>query len=423
MLLRFGAENFLSIREKQELVLTASSLKDREEGLIECGTASGRRVIPAAVIYGANASGKTNLLDAFLSLRRAVLHSHSSGEPGGSVPRTPFKLDPHWTKRPSLLDVDFVLDRVRYHYGFEATDKAFVAEWLYSFPYSKRRTLFERNNQEFSFSRELKGRNKVISELTRPNSLFLSAAAQNDHEELTPLYNFIKSTGAKGEGIPPPFMLTKLIDRRFDNHIVELLEGMATGICGMRRKEIERTDEDRAFHKAFVSALRASGYKVPENGHSEEELSVVELAHRGKDGRQYFLEIDSESAGTVRLLAILGPVFRALEMGRPIFIDELDSSLHTQAAEAVISLFSSKKTNPKGAQLIATTHDTNILRSPLLRRDQIWFTEKDEEGATHLYPLTDFRVRKGDNLAKGYLQGRFGAVPFAGPLPALSENG
>jgi AAA15 family ATPase/GTPase len=116
---------------------------------------------------------------------------------------------------------------------------------------------------------------------------------------------------------------------------------------------------------------------------------------------------------------LLGLVFQALDEGAPFVIDELDASLHTQACEAVLALFSSPETNPRGAQLIATTHDTNLLRSRMLRRDQIWFTEKDGHGATHLYPLTDIRTRKEDNIEKGYLQGRFGAIPFSGSISDL----
>lgn len=425
MLLRFGVENVLSIRERQEFNLTASSLKDHEDGLIDCGTASGRQVVPAAVIYGANASGKTNLLRAFRFMEQAVAHSHSRGKPGGGVPREPFVLDPACAGKPSILDIDFVVDNIRYHYGFEATDEAFVSEWLFSFPHSRQRTLFERNGQEFSFGRDLKGRNKVISDLTRPNSLFLSAAAQNDHEELSPLFKFIASVrGNMSVGIPSPHVLASLIARQFDDGIVGFLGGVGTGIVGMQRKEIERSEEDRVFHKAFMAALKSTGQKVPDDDPDQEEaFPVLELAHRGAGGKSVPMEIESESAGTLRLLALLGPIFRALDAGSPIFVDELDSSLHTQACEAVLSLFCSKATNPKGAQLVATTHDTNVLRSPCLRRDQIWFTEKDGEGATHLYPLTDFHVRKDDNLAKGYLQGRFGAVPFAGPVPEFMKAG
>jgi len=422
MLLRVRAENFLSIRDPEELNLTASSLKDSEDGLIDCGTASGRRAVPAAVIYGANASGKSNFLEAIKFVRRAVCYSHSRGEPGDAIPREPFRLDEEAPAKPSVFDADFVLGKVRYHYGFEVTDKAFHAEWLYSFPYGRQRTLFEREQQDFSFGRELPGRNKVIADLTRPNSLFLSAAAQNDHEVLTPIRGFFASIGhASSNELPPPVLAERLKDKTLQDRAAEFLEKVNTGVVGMRMNEIDTPHEMRTFQKAFTSALQAMGQDSPEIAPDDDDkIKVVELAHKGSGGKHHFLKLDSESAGTKKLLANLPAVFRALDRGSVVLIDELDSSLHTQACEAILSLFSSKRTNPRGAQLIATTHDTNILRSQFLRRDQVWFTEKDEEGATHLFPLTDFRLRKGDNLAKGYLQGRFGAVPFSGPVPRLT---
>ncbi|CAA7626442.1 conserved hypothetical protein [Magnetospirillum sp. UT-4] len=129
-----------------------------------------------------------------------------------------------------------------------------------------------------------------------------------------------------------------------------------------------------------------------------------------------------ESDGTRRLLVILQAAFNALDTGGLLIVDELSSSLHTKAAEAILALFCDRATNPKGAQIIATTHDTNLLRSEWLRRDQVWFTEKDEGGATHLYPLSDFRTRPGDNFEKGYLQGRYGAIPFAGDVRSLLQR-
>ena len=142
---------------------------------------------------------------------------------------------------------------------------------------------------------------------------------------------------------------------------------------------------------------------------------MIELAHRARDGNSVYFDLSLESAGTRRLLVVLGLAFRALDEGAPIFIDELSANLHTHASEAVLELFCSPETNPKGAQLVATTHDTNLMNSPALRRDQLWFTSKDTSGATQLNPLTDIRTRRGDNFEKGYLQGRFGAVPFDNP--------
>jgi AAA15 family ATPase/GTPase len=147
------------------------------------------------------------------------------------------------------------------------------------------------------------------------------------------------------------------------------------------------------------------------------------FGHPGLDGRTVFLDVDLESDGTKRLLVLLDQAFRALDRGSVLVVDELDASLHTRAAETVVSLFLSKETNPNGAQLVATTHDTNLLSMRGLRRDEIWFAEKDDLGRTSLFPLTDIHTRAGDNLERGYLQGRFGAIPFAGAPPSFPIDG
>ena len=154
-----------------------------------------------------------------------------------------------------------------------------------------------------------------------------------------------------------------------------------------------------------------------------DELQLVELAHMGIDGNQYYFKPEDESGGTRRLLMILNPIFNALDHGTLVLIDELDAGLHTQVAEAIFAMFADPEWNPKGAQLVATTHDTNLLQTSALRRDQIWFTEKDAEGASQVYPLTDFRTRKRDDLENAYLEGRYGAVPPRNVLARLRGNG
>jgi AAA domain, putative AbiEii toxin, Type IV TA system len=193
MLLRFSVQNHLSIREPQALSLLASALKDVDSGLIECLASPDARVLPAAVIYGSNASGKSNFVAAIEFFCRAVLFSHRRREPGGGVPRSPFALDPACAEAPSIFDADFVVNGARYHYGSEAQSEEFAAEWLYVFPNYRRQILFERKRDSFRFGRTLKGRNRVIADLTRPNSLFLSAAAQNGHEHLSEVVSFFQS--------------------------------------------------------------------------------------------------------------------------------------------------------------------------------------------------------------------------------------
>lgn len=426
MLLRFSATNHLSMRLQQELTLAASTLKDVTTGLIDCAAVPSGRVLPVVVIYGANASGKSNVVDAIRFMRSAVMLSHSQGDPEGSVPRAPFALDPACAKAPSVFSIDFLIDGVRYHYGFEASDEAFDAEWLYAFPKGSRQTLFDRKGKIFKFGRGLKGRNKVISDLTRPNSLFLSAAAQNDHEHLSKVAGFFRSLRIDSTiSIAGMNASMSLADREVDNRAIKFLGKIGTGVIGYRQKEQEVPEEVKALNRNLVAAINkvARGKNILFNSFITDKNVAIELAHQGHDGKSVFFDLDNESAGTRRLLLLLGRIFRVLDEGAVLVIDELDASLHTQACEAVLALFSSPVTNPKGAQMVATTHDINLLQSSMLRRDQVWFTEKDDEGATHLYPLTDIQTRKGDNIRKGYRQGRFGAIPYPGPISDLITAG
>ena len=423
MLLRFGVSNHLSIRERQELSFVAASLKDRDEGLIDCAAVNGS-LVPAIVIYGANASGKSNLVAAMRAMRSMILLSHAKGKPEGGVPRYPFRLDPGFSRKPSRFDIDFVIDGVRHHYGFEASDTEFVSEWLYVFPKSHRRTLFERVGNEFSFGRSLRGRNQIIASLTRPNSLFLSAAAQNGHEQLSRVYGYFASIeGFQEIDISGPAASAELAEQEVDARVIDFLKKVGAGIIGYQRKETRLSEEEQAFHREITEAFRKLGQASfrPETDVKDKRVSI-EFAHRGRGGEEIYLELDHESDGTRRLLFLLTLVFRALDQGLPLFIDELDASLHTHACEELLNLFCSRKNNPNGAQLVATTHDTNLMNSPVLRRDQLWFIQKDSEGATELFPLTDIRTRKSDNIEKGYLQGRYGAVPFDEPILSYGSS-
>ena len=414
MLLRFGVSNRLSMRDRQELTLTASSLKDPTDGLIDCPPAPSGSVLPAVLIYGANASGKSNLVDSIRIMREMVLESHRKGKPGGGVQaRRPFALDPASAANPTRFDLDFVMKGVRHHYGFEVSDEAFLSEWLYAFPRGYRRTLFEREGDDYYFGRALGGQNRTIADLVRPNSLYVSAAAQNGHEKLSGVFAYFESiSGVSGMAIPGSAASSYFVEEEPDDRVIDFLAKSGTGIMEFRRKEYQLPEEFRAFQRE-VDAMAQRMLKMPlsSEGNDDSKEVAIELGHRGHDGEPVFLSLDRESAGTRRLLVMLEFVFQALDQGTPICVDELDASLHSHASEAVLALFCSRDTNPKGAQLIATTHDSELMRSGVLRRDQLWFTDKDDGGATRLYPLTDIHTRRGDDFAKGYLQGRFGAVP------------
>lgn len=423
MLLRFSATNHLSILEKQELSLIATSLKDGNKGLIASNLVPSGHVLPSAVIYGANASGKSNVLSVLRFIGAVVRLSHSQGRPDSNVPRIPFKLAHDASLRPTLCDIDFVVDGIRYHFGFEATDKEFTGEWLYAFPSGRRQMLYERTGKnEINFGRSLKGRNRVIADLMRDNSLFLSAAIQNNHDELTRVSKFFDSIAFNTSiAVGGSVISHRFKHGQVDQRMIDFLRKTGTGIVGFKYVEQKRTEKVLSSMKELVALLN----KLNPDAHidldidTEEKSTLIELAHEADSGEKIFFDPDYESAGTRRLIILVSSVYKALDQGSLIVVDELDASLHTQVCEAVVEIFSNPKTNPKGAQLIATTHDTNLMRSPILRRDQIWFTEKDQKGATHLFPLSDVQTRKTDNIEKGYLQGRFGAIPFAGSVIAL----
>jgi AAA15 family ATPase/GTPase len=417
MLIRFAVENHLSIKDRQELSMVASSLADEGADLI---TARDIKLVPAALLYGANASGKSNFISAFAFFRSAVSYSHAQSKPKSKIPRSPFRLDRKSKSLPTKIDADFFLNDVRFHYGFVATTEEFTEEWLYAFPSGKKQIWFYRDARKSSiqFGKNLKGSLKTIEGLTRPNSLFLSAAAQNAHKQLTPIFEYLSgfSLSLDIEDLAVSAGVT-FSEGSIDDRIIQFLQQADTGVVAYRFDEL--LSESDIKRKGFMSDILGVIKKYSPEGPDLEEMEKISLGHKTAAKNPEFFDLQLESAGTLRLLVLLKPIFRALDQGSLVVIDELDASLHTFLAEKIVTLFNSRETNPRGAQLIATTHDTNLLCAGCIRRDQVWFVEKDATGASTLYPLTDIRTRAADNLEKGYLQGRFGAVPFRGPLNLL----
>ena len=424
MLLRFAISNYCSLRELQVLNFSASTLKDRNEGLIECLASPTNSILPVVVIYGANASGKSNYIAAMDMMRNLVLGSHTKFEPDQVLPHHPFALDNASSKTPTRVEVDFVIEGIRYHYGFEVTNTAFESEWLYAIPKSRSRLLFERDGDNFRFGRELKGQNRIIAAMTRSNSLFLSAAAQNKHEQLSRIFSYFKtirgSIISTTQGTQDMVVSMYLSRNGLDPRVITFLDNIDTGVIGYHVKQNPYSKEILNYQQDMIDSVRRN---LNESfiAQPAEMDKKFELAHRGANGESFNFDLDWESTGTLRLLIVLSEVFRALDDGSPIYIDEIDASLHTQACEALLQLFCSPKINRNGAQLIATTHDTNLMRSSVLRRDQVWLMEKGSDGATELFPLSDFQTRSGDNIEKGYLQGRFGAVPSDNPTLGLGS--
>jgi predicted ATPase len=391
--------------------MVASVLSDQPE-VVRKSPGIEEGVLPVAAIYGANASGKSNVILALRFMKDAIRNSHARWEPDKPIELQAFAgaLD-----SPSTFSVDFLLDGIRYQYGFSVGTSAILGaptileEWLHAYPSGKIQRWFAREpGKPISFSAKMQGDNRMIERLTRPNSLFLSAAAQNNHEALSPVYRWFSRSLSfvLGERSTVRHRASSLY------HNVELRKKAATllsvadlGIEDLTVREVAVPKAATDFAARVALLYAVAGGKEP---------LEVQFLHR-IGGSAIPFDESQESKGTIAFLCLLDPVIRAIRSGGLVCVDELEDSLHPLLAMEVIRQFSDTKKNAEGAQLIFNTHDTNLLSAGILRRDQIWFTEKRRDGASQLYPLTDFKPRKQENLENGYLQGRYGAIPFLNP--------
>lgn len=398
MLLRFGVENYRSIRDRQELSFVATGYNEGSAVDLPVAPESTLRLSPVAAVYGANASGKSNVLRAVWSFRALAL-GVSVGT-GNNSAHQPFALDPAHRDRPTVFDVEFVADGVRYQYGLGHDSERVCREWLYAYPHGRRQIWFTREaglDQPFRFPGEyLKGAKTMLSELVRDDASFLSLGGSVRHAQLTPLTEALASISFSGPGRQRG--LAEFLARNWDDRMSDLVRRADLGIDGADVLGIDDEPEDAEPAENLVRRKR------PE----------VRLRHGGHP-----LPLYAESDGTLRWLALLQPVLAVLDAGGLIVVDELDASLHPALSAEVIRMFRDRRLNPMGAQLLFSSHDVSMLGtqlgSPLLDRDQVWFTEKNEDGATELYPLTDLRPRKGESIERGYLAGRYGAAPDLSP--------
>ncbi|MBW2733847.1 MAG: ATP-binding protein [Deltaproteobacteria bacterium] len=420
MLIEFRVENHRSVRDEQALTMEAGSLGTSDDLRVRKIDGHGKPLLPVAALYGANASGKSNVLSAVAFLRGAVLHSHRRWPPDEGVPREQFSWGPE-SGKPSLFEITFLLHGVRHQYGFVTDNERFTEEWLYVWPVGRRQMWFEREGESFKFGSHLQGENRVVEEITGKNALFLSAAAQYRHEQLMPIYSWFRAMRVRASsdrlGGQVPFYQLRTAFRMgrsseqlgfFDGEetnlevdaLKDLLRAADVGIVDMRVEDVEEEIETS-------------------NGPRRIRRPRIFFRHQS-EAKNAWLPLEKESQGTLTLVGLAPAIIDALGRGGVLFVDELEASLHPLVGAYIVRQFNDPETNPKGAQLIFTTHDTNLLGSslgePALRRDQIWLTEKNSEGATILYPLTDYKPRKAENLERGYLQGRYGAIPFLGEL-------
>jgi len=422
MLIEFRVENHRSLRDAQQLSLVASRTDCPGDTRPRTVAGFSDALLTVAVLYGANASGKSNVLAALSFMREATILSHRTWSPDDGIPRDPFAWGPKKLE-PSSFEVTILLDGVRYEYGFTASDSEFLEEWIYAWPHGKKQMWLEREGSSFKFGDNLKGENRLIEEVTRPNALFLSVAVQHKHTQLQPLFGWFKNLTLLNLGrpshpqAPGEFAVARMLD-----HAIAESQSLSPSESG-----------DESILERFRQLLRNADIGIVdfrldrnqgEEGPYWKGSPRFHLKHQSEH-EEAWLPLEEESKGTRTLFQVLLPILRAMEQGATLVIDELEASLHPSLAQQIVQQFNNPETNPNNAQLIFTTHDTNLLGTtlgePVLRRDQVWLTEKDTAGASVLYPLTDYKPRKAENLERGYLQGRYGAIPFLANFSVRGE--
>ena len=415
MIIEFEVANYRSLRDSLVLSMVAEAKEDHEDFIFQ---PEGQKMplLKSCVIYGANASGKTNVLRGLRELQRLVVNS-SDLKVGDVIPTAmeTFRLDAICTKSPVRFSLEFICtDGVRYIF-FVAVDVLYgvVEEKLESYPLGKPRLLYHRRRgKPINFGDTLKGHKRSIEESLIDNVLFLSKAANSNQEQLVPIYMYFKNCFAfcidKGL-IAFASPTTERIangDKDFSKRVLNFLKAADTGVEGITIEKYEPDAELKGLERApdvLKKMFRESFQEVPHISHTQlGSESVIKFP------------LEQESKGTQELYRLAGIVIEVLDSGGVLAIDEIEGSLHPEISAMIFHIFNNKKLNPRNAQLIATTHDTALLNKDNFRRDQIWFTEKDESGATSLYSMLEFKkskIRKKAPWREWYLDGRFDAVP------------
>jgi len=423
MILQFKVNNFRSIKDTAILNMQT----DKNISIQNSFSVGKQHLLKSCVIYGANASGKSNVLKAMSFMREMVLNSSKVTQSTDPLPHAPFRLNTETETASSHFEIIFLHNNLKYRYGFEIDNTTVYAEWLFVVGESARESrLFERDSDEKELyinpAKFKEGRGIKVSD----NQLLLWRCDQQGGEIsrtiLQWFHNFNFLDGLENKAYFN-FALKQMQNNAIKPELLDLLHKADLGIDELEIEERELSLE-QLEKVSMPRQLREHLLK------DQGEIKSIEMQTQHKkfdvDNKQVGVEAfqfeEDESQGTQKFFALSAPILDTLKHGKVLLIDELDSSLHPKLTEAFIRLFHNPEINKHNAQLIFTTHDTNLLSvSQLFARDQIWFTEKDQYGCTELYSLLEFRkntkgkdVRATDNLEKHYLQGLFGATPYLG---------
>ena len=437
MLIEFKVANYRSIGEEQILsLIPAPKQKEHLDNIISKGKHS---ALNALAIYGANGSGKSNLLLA-MGLLNKLIHLSARSSSTTKLPFDPFLLREGWESKPTKFEISFIIEQEKYRYGVEFSREQITHEWLYRKSQGREVDLFLREGDTIDVSSGFKGNNRVIDaaiEATKPNALFLSTCDMFNVEEAKRIFQWFKyfnnvdGIDTEDEEIRTVSMWYNQDETDREN-IIEHLLRLNLGFEGIRmsKKDFDESDLPKELNEETKNLLieNLSGMQ----GYSVQAVHKIYASDGKETGKILAWKFDErESKGTIKALHLSGPIISALKNGGVLIIDEIEAKMHPLITLNTINIFLNKETNPNNAQLIFATHDTNLLSYSNLRRDQIYFTEKNEWKSTEIFSLSDFiylgetgiskpaKERPDSDKEKRYFEGRYGAVPFLGSFQPL----
>ncbi len=423
MLIEFKFGNYRSFRDEAVLSMEAMGLGRLKNSLISYASL---KLIPSAAIYGKNGGGKSNIIRAFWLAVQFIKNAQRTQHENAQIPVKPFLLNDYSKDEPTFFEFTYVLDDVKYIYGFSATKEKIYSEYLYHAPKGQKATVFIRTEQEFSFTED-KTKRKMISEAVAPNQLFFSVACtMNDTDCMRAMKWFREYVFFSRDYTDIPKQLLEYSnDKNMLSAISEYAQAADLGIEKMefefKDKEVNEPATSKDIPEGLRSALISFMQSLKENSNVSEiglqksEVKAISY-HNGvkMDGNKtlFTLELSDESDGTRKLMSIAPAIESVLNKGGIVLADELEKELHPMLVNYIVAKFQSKNTNPNGAQLIFTTHNTELLNMDILRKDQLYFVDKNrKDGTSELYGISDFSTKTADNIRKGYLAGKYGATP------------
>jgi uncharacterized protein len=436
MILEFSVTNYKVFKDRATMSFVASNYDKStlEDQNVKSLPDLGLRILNSAVLYGANASGKTKFFEAIEFMRQFVRKSSKEGQKGEKIAVQPFLLSETTEHEPSEFEVVFVQDGTMYRYGFACTSQAVLSEWLFFKPKVRETQVFYRDTVdkriEINQTHFKKGDLLVNADLVRENALMVSVGAQFNDEICSQVVKwFTQSVACLSCMHESGYKNLSLMQTDQNTNHDKILDLLQRADFHIQDINVETLSPDNLPNSA-PPELRTF---IKENMLSEKTkiYSDVITSHHKYDGENkiigstlFSLEKD-ESHGTQKFFYLSGPILDVLEHGKTVFIDELDARLHPNLVQRIFSLFNNPEFNCHGAQLVATTHNTSLLKSDRLRKDQVWFVEKDNHEAAHLYSLAEFKsteVRSNENYETNYLRGKYGAIPYLQGLDHLKSR-